>query len=163
MNQFASTFLLLIIMLLFFCAGSYRKQIDLSEIYRTSLKWSAIDLEIYKFNKKPPDSNYGKTAEQNIKVAYRNSTDTLMGPKMEHYYLAHLECDCGGDVEYYRKGSCCPVHSKNFFFGEYAMLDVYRIKCIQCKKKTQLFVNMYDNDTALYAPIGFKIKIRNSF
>ena len=117
-------------------------------------------MEVYRINKNPPDSSYGYVPESNIKVAFRNSTDTLAGPRMEHYYLAHIECTCGGDIEYIREGSCCPVPSKNAIFGDVAMLDIYKIRCIKCRKKSKIFINMYDDDTAIYAPIGYNLKIR---
>jgi hypothetical protein len=159
MRNLSKSLLLGIISLGLFCAPPYRKQFDLAKIYLKSSKWEELDIQTYKFNEKPTNEKYGYTQEENIKVAYRNNTDTLWGPKMEDYYIAHLQCNCGGDIKYYRIGSCCPVPSKNALIGDMAMLDIFKIKCIKCNKSSEIYINMYDNDTALYAPAGYNLKL----
>jgi len=127
-------------------------------IYEQSTYWAELDSELFRYNTEPPDSLYGRDESHYIKVAYRSESDTLSGPRMEHYYLAHLECDCGGGIEYYRAGSCCPVPSEHGILDN-ALLDVYHLRCMKCLKKQTLYLNMYDHDTSLYAPVGFRIKL----
>ena len=156
-----NSFLFISIIFLFvYCFGpQYRKQADLYTIYEQATHWAEIDSELFQYNAEPPDSLYGRDESHHIKVAYRSESDTFAGPRMEHYYLAHLECDCGGGVEYYRAGSCCPVPSEHGWVEYTALLDVYHIRCMLCSKKIILYLNMYDHDTVLYAPVGFRIKL----
>ncbi len=150
-------YVILVIAIFLCCFSPYRAQIDLLHVFQQSEKMAHISATTYRTNEDAPDPSYGRHVESNIKVAYRDEKDTLAGPKMEHFYLAHLTCTCGKPIDYYRKGSCCNIISKHAFIGNTAPLDLYEIRCRRCKKSIEIYLNMYDHDTALYAPLGFKL------
>jgi hypothetical protein len=147
-------FLLVSLTVLSNCVSKYRNQIELVKFYDSASLFIVAE-ENYKYMEVPPDSTYGYSPDKAIKVAFRADTFEIKGPQVEHFYLSHLKCQCGGKFKYFRMGSCCPRESEHGFMGT-AMLDIYKLKCLDCREKNQIYLNMYDDDK-VYAPVKMKL------
>jgi hypothetical protein len=99
------------------------------------------------------DKTYGLTPENPVEVG-GNSKDN--GPTNERNYLNMIAGPNGETTSFYRKGSCCPVKSKNGFSG-YAMLDIYKVTWEGSKDTVSIYINMYDKGIMM-APVGFTIR-----
>lgn len=99
------------------------------------------------------DKTYGLTSTNPVEVG---GADKQEGPVNERRFLNALAGPNGEQISYYRRGSCCPVKSKNGFMGM-AMLDNYRVTWRGSKDTVSIYINMYDYGV-LKAPVGFTIK-----
>ena len=99
-----------------------------------------IDNYTYKLNEYATDETYGYNQNNPVKVGGANESS---GPLNERRFLNALAGPNGEKVSYYRRGSCCPVDSKNGFMGK-AMLDNYRVTWEGSTDTVSIFINMYD-------------------
>jgi len=151
--------IILVVILSFSCGIKYRNQLDILKVYDSNPHLIGILSHTYVFNKSDTDTTYGLTSDNAVKVAIRTDVDTLVGPKMEHLYMAHLNCLCGGGLKYFRIGSCCNIKSDFAVIGDAILLDIYKIKCSECSKTEEIYLNMYDHGKKVYAPAGFTLKL----
>ena len=112
----------------------------------------------FQYDKYSTDSLYGFNSLSPINVAVlRDTVIIFSGPKATVFYFAHLRCKCGGSVKFERRGSCCPQESKYGPIMDTILLDIYKIKCIKCRKRAIVYINMYDPGPK-YAPKGYILK-----
>lgn len=101
--------------------------------------------------KSTTDKTYGFQPANAIKVGGSSSGE---GPTNERRFLNALAGPNGEPMSYSRSGSCCPQPSKNAMFGDFAMLDKYKIWFEGRKDTVNLYINMYDSEE-LFIPVGF--------
>ena len=109
-----------------------------------------LNSSTFLITEKATDPSYGYTAENAIKVGG-------IEPSNERRFLNALTGPNGEEISYERAGSCCPVKSKNALFGDYAMLDHYKITWKGLEEPISLYINMYDYEP-LKIPVGFERK-----
>ena len=98
------------------------------------------------------DPLYGLTSEKPIEVGGKEN-----GPTNERRFLNALTGTNGEAISYYRSGSCCMTKSENAIFGEYVLLDKYRLTWQGSNDTISVYINMYDSGE-LMAPMGFGYK-----
>lgn len=116
-------------------------------------KTSLADNNTFRLTEISTDKTYGYSEKNPVQVG---GNDKREGPVNERRFLNALAGPNGEDVSYFRRGSCCPVESKNGFMGM-AMLDNYRVTWEGSKDTVSIYINMYDYGE-LKAPVGFTIK-----
>ena len=115
-------------------------------------KATLLDNQTFELTEISTDKTYGSKTNP-VEVG---GVDKSEGPLNERRFLNALAGPNGEKVSYYRRGSCCPVDSKNGFMGK-AMLDNYRVTWEGSTDTVSIFINMYDYGV-LKAPVGFTIK-----
>lgn len=100
------------------------------------------------------DETYGYTEKNPIMVGGVKSSE---GPLNERRFLNALMGPDGEEVEYVRKGSCCPFTTPNGFINNGGLLDRYEVTYQGLAKPVYVYINMYDFGI-LKAPKGFTFK-----
>ena len=102
-----------------------------------------LDISEYSENK-----DYGLDGKYPVKVGERSATN-------QRRYLASLAGPNGEELQFHRKGSCCPYKSKNGVLGEgNALVDIYEVTYEGLKKPILVYISFYDYEK-LYIPKGF--------
>ncbi len=120
---------------------------------KKSVKTPLRDSQTFRIEKIATDKSYGFSPNNPVEVG---GVDKQEGPMNERRFLNALAGPNGEPVSYFRRGSCCPVKSKNGLMGV-AMLDNYRVTWRGAKDTVSIYINMYDYGE-LKAPVGFTIK-----
>jgi hypothetical protein len=117
---------------------------------------SLLDNNTFKLETIADDETYGYTQANPVCVGGIKSSE---GPLNERRFLNALLGPDGEEVEYSRRGSCCPFTTPNGLVGNSGMLDIYVVKYKSNgqEKVVNIFINMYDFGK-LSAPKGFTIK-----
>lgn len=117
---------------------------------------SLLDNNTFKLEAISEDETYGYTQANPVCVGGVKNSE---GPLNERRFLNALLGPNGEEIEYTRRGSCCPFTTPNGMIGNSGMLDIYVVKYKSNgqEKIVNLFINMYDFGK-LMAPKGFTIK-----
>lgn len=118
--------------------------------YKQTLK----DQYTFVVNEIATDTTYGYSPKNAVEVGGVKDGE---GPINERRYLNALTGPNGEVVSYYRAGSCCAVKSNNSPYGEFALLDNYRVTWEGSKDTVSIYINMYDS-SPLKAPKGFGLR-----
>jgi len=124
-----------------------------SETYSKS-QASLLDNDTYKLEAGTDDETYGFTQANPVCVGGVKSSE---GPLNERRFLNALLGPNGEELEYSRRGSCCPFSTPNGMINNSGMLDIYVVKYKGQEKAVNIFINMYDFGK-LKAPKGFTFK-----
>lgn len=122
-------------------------------ITKRNVKTPLLDAQTFVLTEISTDPTYGLSEKNPIEVG---GVDKSEGPLNERRFLNALAGPNSEKISYYRKGSCCPVKSKNGFLGM-AMLDNYRVTWEGTVDTVSIYINMYDYGK-LKAPLGFTIR-----
>lgn len=95
----------------------------------------------YSTNKK-----YGLSGKYPVKVGEKSAAN-------QRRYLASLAGPNGEELQFHRRGSCCPYKSENALFGS-ALVDVYEVLYEGLKEPILIYISFYDSEK-LYIPQGF--------
>lgn len=134
---------LILILLLSSCASKNPKILGTT----TNAKEKSSDynsfnsISEYSTNKK-----YGLTGKYPVKVGD-------MSVSNQRKFLASLAGPNGEELQFHRRGSCCPYKSEAATFGS-ALVDVYEVKYEGLKKPILIYISFYDKEK-LYIPVGF--------
>lgn len=122
---------------------------------KNATKSKLKDNYTFKLSEISKDKTYGLSPKNPVEVG---GVDKMEGPLNEQRFLNALAGPNGEKISFYRKGSCCPIKSKNdpFGFGS-VLLDNYRVTWEGTKDTISIYINMYDYGE-LKAPVGFTIK-----
>lgn len=115
---------------------------------------SLLDNETFKLEEGTDDDTYGYTQTNPVCVGGVKSSE---GPLNERRFLNALLGPYGEELEYTRRGSCCPFSTPNGMINNSGMLDIYVVKYKGQEKAVSIFINMYDFGK-LKAPKGFTFK-----
>jgi len=148
-----SIFYTVIVMALVACGTKQSVSKSTSNTELSDGKYPQILANEYAFliKKTTTDKTYGYDPNNAIKVGGASAGE---GPTNERRFLNALAGPNGEGLNYSREGSCCPQPSKNATFGDYAMLDNYKIWFEGRTDTLNLFINMYDSEE-LFIPVGF--------
>jgi hypothetical protein len=113
----------------------------------------SIDDRTFKLIEQSTDNTYGYKPENPINVG----GPSAQAVQNERRFLNALLGPNGEEVGYFRVGSCCGFKTANSAYGDYGMLDRYKVYWNGIKDTVQLFINMYDA-SALKIPVGFTAK-----
>lgn len=75
------------------------------------------------------------------------------GPSNQRRYLASLAGPQGEEIQFTRRGSCCPYESENGF-GGIALLDIYEVWYEGLEEPILIYISFYEKEQ-LYIPQGF--------
>jgi hypothetical protein len=117
---------------------------------------SLMDDNTFQLDAVSDDETYGYTQANPVCVGGVKKSE---GPLNERRFLNALLGANGEELEYTRRGSCCPFSTPNGMIGNSGMLDIYVVKYKgQAQEKAvSIFINMYDFGK-LKAPKGFTFK-----
>ena len=95
------------------------------------------------------NENYGLDGKYPVKVGERSASN-------QRRYLASLAGPNGEELQFHRRGSCCPYKSKNGVLGGQgnALVDIYEVTYEGLKKPILVYISFYDYEK-LYIPKGF--------
>ena len=98
----------------------------------------------YSKNKK-----YGLSGKYPVKVGKQSAQN-------QRRYLSSLAGPNGEQLEFHRRGSCCPYESENAIFGR-ALVDVYEVSYEGLKEPVLIYISLYDYEP-LFIPVGFTMR-----
>lgn len=126
---------------------------DPSETFSKS-QAGLLDENTFRLETIADDETYGYTQGNPVCVGGVKSSE---GPLNERRFLNALLGPNGEEIEYTRRGSCCPFTTPNGMIGNSGLLDIYVVKFKGQEKAVNIYINMYDFGK-LKAPKGFTIK-----
>lgn len=115
-----------------------------------------MDKNTFQLEAVSDDETYGYTQANPVCVGGVKSSE---GPLNERRFLNALLGPNGEELEYTRRGSCCPFTTPNGMINNSGMLDIYVVKQKGQgnEKAVNIYINMYDFGK-LKAPKGFTFK-----
>jgi len=91
------------------------------------------------------DPTYGYTKENPIKLGgFKDDNGSIL----QQVYLNSIYGPNGENIEYERRGSCCPYYTPNGIDG-FGLLDVYELKFNGMKEPIILYITMYEEGDIL--------------
>lgn len=117
---------------------------------------SLLDDNTFQLEAVSDDDTYGYTQANPVCVGGVKKSE---GPLNERRFLNALLGPNGEELEYTRRGSCCPFTTPNGMISNSGMLDIYVVKQKgqSQEKSVNIYINMYDFGK-LKAPKGFTFK-----
>lgn len=104
-------------------------------------------------------NSYSEHAEYGISEKYPvfvGGFKEKVGPTNQRRYLASLAGPQGEEIQFTRRGSCCPYSSENGYEGV-GLLDVYEVWYEGLEEPILIYISFYDKEP-LYIPHGFTKK-----